>query len=161
MSVLSAKEIMEIIPHRQPFMLIDTVEELEPGIKAVAKKCVSYNEPYFAGHFPEGACYAGRADYRGAGADGCGGNFEPARVQRKDGLFCGNQFGEIQGQSDAGGCPDAGDENRKSERAHRRRRSESLCGRETGNERGAHICNRSVMFAFQCRGLKERHGLLG
>ena len=53
MSVLSAKEIMEIIPHRQPFMPIDTVEELEPGIKAVAKKCVSYNEPYFAGHFPE------------------------------------------------------------------------------------------------------------
>lgn len=53
MSVLSAKEIMEIIPHRQPFMLIDTVEELEPGVKAVAKKCVSYNEPYFAGHFPE------------------------------------------------------------------------------------------------------------
>lgn len=53
MSVLTAKEIMEIIPHRQPFMLIDTVEELEPGVKAVAKKCVSYNEPYFAGHFPK------------------------------------------------------------------------------------------------------------
>lgn len=52
MSVLNAKEIMEIIPHRQPFMLIDTIEELEPGVKAVAKKCVSYNEPYFAGHFP-------------------------------------------------------------------------------------------------------------
>ncbi len=53
MSVLSAKEIMEIIPHRQPFMLIDTIEELEPGIRAVARKCVSYNEPYFAGHFPD------------------------------------------------------------------------------------------------------------
>ncbi len=53
MSVLTAKQIMEIIPHRQPFMLIDTVEELEPGVKAVARKCVSYNEPYFAGHFPE------------------------------------------------------------------------------------------------------------
>ena len=52
MSVLSAKEIMEIIPHRQPFMLLDTIEELEPGVKAVAKKCVSYNEPFFAGHFP-------------------------------------------------------------------------------------------------------------
>lgn len=52
MSVLSAKEIMEIIPHRQPFMLIDTIEELESGVKAVGKKCVSYNEPYFAGHFP-------------------------------------------------------------------------------------------------------------
>ncbi|MGN0350853.1 MAG: 3-hydroxyacyl-ACP dehydratase FabZ [Roseburia sp.] len=52
MSKLTTKEIMEILPHRQPFLLIDTVEELEPGTRAVAKKCVSYNEPYFAGHFP-------------------------------------------------------------------------------------------------------------
>ncbi len=52
MSVLTTKEIMEIIPHRQPMLLIDTVEELEPGKRAVARKCVSYNEPYFAGHFP-------------------------------------------------------------------------------------------------------------
>ena len=43
---------MELIPHRQPMLLIDTVEELEAGVRAVAKKCVSYNEPYFAGHFP-------------------------------------------------------------------------------------------------------------
>ncbi len=52
MSLMTTKEIMEIIPHRQPFLLIDTIEELEPGVRAVAKKCVSYNEPYFAGHFP-------------------------------------------------------------------------------------------------------------
>ena len=52
MSVLTTREIMKIIPHRQPFLLIDTVEELEPGVRAVAKKCVTYNEPYFAGHFP-------------------------------------------------------------------------------------------------------------
>lgn len=52
MSLLTAKEIMEIIPHRQPFMLIDTIEEMEPGVRAVAKKCVSYNEPFFQGHFP-------------------------------------------------------------------------------------------------------------
>ena len=43
---------MEIIPHRQPFMLLDTVEELTPGSRALAKKCVAYNEPYFQGHFP-------------------------------------------------------------------------------------------------------------
>ena len=49
MSLLSTKEIMEIIPHRQPMLLIDTVEEMEVGVRAVAKKCVSYNEPYFAG----------------------------------------------------------------------------------------------------------------
>ena len=53
MSVLTTKEIMEIIPHRQPFLLVDTIEELEPGRRAVGKKCVTYNEPYFAGHFPQ------------------------------------------------------------------------------------------------------------
>ncbi len=52
MSLLTTKEIMDIIPHRQPMLLIDTIEELEPGVRAVGKKCVSYNEPYFAGHFP-------------------------------------------------------------------------------------------------------------
>ena len=52
MAVLTAKEIMEIIPHHQPFMLVDTIEELEEGRRAVGKKCVTYNEPFFAGHFP-------------------------------------------------------------------------------------------------------------
>ena len=51
--MLTAKEIMEIIPHRHPFLLIDTIEELEAGVKAVGKKCVTYNEPFFAGHFPQ------------------------------------------------------------------------------------------------------------
>lgn len=52
MSVYTTKEIMDIIPHRQPFLLVDTIEELEPGVRAVGKKCVTYNEPFFAGHFP-------------------------------------------------------------------------------------------------------------
>lgn len=52
MSVYTTKEIMDIIPHRQPFLLIDTIEELETGVKAIGKKCVSMNEPYFGGHFP-------------------------------------------------------------------------------------------------------------
>ncbi|MDO4512697.1 MAG: 3-hydroxyacyl-ACP dehydratase FabZ [Lachnospiraceae bacterium] len=52
MSVYTTKEIMEIIPHRTPFLLIDTIEELDPGVRALGKKCVSFNEPYFAGHFP-------------------------------------------------------------------------------------------------------------
>lgn len=50
---LTTKEIMEIIPHRHPFLLLDTIEELEVGVKAVGKKCVTYNEPFFAGHFPQ------------------------------------------------------------------------------------------------------------
>lgn len=52
MPILTTKEIMEIIPHRQPMLLIDTIEELESGKRGVGKKCVSFNEPYFAGHFP-------------------------------------------------------------------------------------------------------------
>ena len=52
MNSLNTKQIMEIIPHRQPMLLIDTIEELEPGKRGVGKKCVSFNEPYFAGHFP-------------------------------------------------------------------------------------------------------------
>lgn len=52
MSLMTTKEIMEIIPHRHPFLLIDTIEELEPGVRAVGTKCVSFVEPHFAGHFP-------------------------------------------------------------------------------------------------------------
>lgn len=50
--MLSTTEIMEIIPHRYPFLLVDTIEELEPGVKAVGKKNITMNEPYFQGHFP-------------------------------------------------------------------------------------------------------------
>lgn len=52
MAVHTTQEIMEILPHRHPFLLIDTIEELEPGKRAVGKKCVTFSEPYFAGHFP-------------------------------------------------------------------------------------------------------------
>ena len=47
MSVLNTQQIMDILPHRSPFLLIDTVEELEPGVKCVAKKNVTMNEPHF------------------------------------------------------------------------------------------------------------------
>jgi len=50
--MLTTKEIMDIIPHRHPFLLVDKIEELIPGVKAIGYKCVTYNEPYFAGHFP-------------------------------------------------------------------------------------------------------------
>ena len=50
---LDIKQIMEIIPHRQPFLLIDRVTEMVPGQSIKGYKNVSYNEPYFAGHFPQ------------------------------------------------------------------------------------------------------------
>jgi beta-hydroxyacyl-[acyl carrier protein] dehydratase FabZ len=48
-----AAEIMRIIPHRYPFLLIDRVLELEPGKRVVALKNVTANEPQFTGHFPD------------------------------------------------------------------------------------------------------------
>ncbi len=44
--------IMEIMPHRYPFLLVDRIEELEPGRRVVGYKNVSINEPFFQGHFP-------------------------------------------------------------------------------------------------------------
>lgn len=52
MSLMNNMQIMDVIPHRYPFLLIDTIEEIEEGTKAVGKKCVSANEPFFQGHFP-------------------------------------------------------------------------------------------------------------
>jgi 3-hydroxyacyl-[acyl-carrier-protein] dehydratase len=51
--MLNTKEIMEILPHRAPFLLVDQIATLEPGKRAVGYKGVTYNEPYFAGHFPQ------------------------------------------------------------------------------------------------------------
>ena len=50
--MLNIDEILKILPHRPPFLLIDRIDEMEPGKRAVGTKCVSFNEPYFAGHFP-------------------------------------------------------------------------------------------------------------
>jgi 3-hydroxyacyl-[acyl-carrier-protein] dehydratase len=49
---LEAAEIMRILPHRYPFLLVDRVVELDPGKRAVGIKQVSANEPQFTGHFP-------------------------------------------------------------------------------------------------------------
>ena len=52
---LNFEQIKEILPHRSPFLLIDRVTDLVPGESAEAVKCVSGNEPFFQGHFPEKA----------------------------------------------------------------------------------------------------------
>jgi 3-hydroxyacyl-[acyl-carrier-protein] dehydratase len=45
--------IRELIPHRYPFLLVDRIEEIEPGVRAVGTKNVTQNEPFFEGHFPD------------------------------------------------------------------------------------------------------------
>ena len=53
MKHLDIAEIQEIIPHRHPFLLLDYIEDYEPGEYAVGYKCVTYREDFFAGHFPQ------------------------------------------------------------------------------------------------------------
>ena len=52
-TVLNSEQIMGLLPHRYPFALVDRVLEHEPGVRAVAIKNVTLNEPQFQGHFPE------------------------------------------------------------------------------------------------------------
>ncbi|GFO70724.1 3-hydroxyacyl-[acyl-carrier-protein] dehydratase FabZ [Geomonas limicola] len=50
--MLDITQIMEILPHRYPFLMVDRVLEIEPGKRVVAIKNVTMNEPFFQGHFP-------------------------------------------------------------------------------------------------------------
>jgi beta-hydroxyacyl-ACP dehydratase FabZ len=49
---MDVNEIQKIIPHRYPFLLVDSIVELEPSKRIVGIKNVTFNEPFFAGHFP-------------------------------------------------------------------------------------------------------------
>ena len=52
MEPLDVRAIMALIPHRYPFLLVDRVVEMEEGRRIVALKNVTFNEPFFQGHFP-------------------------------------------------------------------------------------------------------------
>jgi 3-hydroxyacyl-[acyl-carrier-protein] dehydratase len=59
MSEMNIKQIMEYLPHRYPFLLVDRIVECEPGKRIVALKNVTMNEPFFTGHFPHYAVMPG------------------------------------------------------------------------------------------------------
>ncbi len=50
--MLNCSDIQKIIPHRYPFLLVDRIDEVVPGEKAIGYKNVTVNEPFFPGHFP-------------------------------------------------------------------------------------------------------------
>lgn len=50
--LMDVEAIQQILPHRPPFLLVDRVVAIEPGVRLVAWKSVTMNEPFFVGHFP-------------------------------------------------------------------------------------------------------------
>ena len=59
LNAMDIQDILEHLPHRYPFLLVDRVLECEPGKRLVALKNVSVNEPMFTGHFPERPIFPG------------------------------------------------------------------------------------------------------
>ncbi|WMJ21873.1 3-hydroxyacyl-ACP dehydratase FabZ [Paludicola sp. MB14-C6] len=53
MPLLTQEQIKEIIPHRDPFLLIDEIEEMEIGVRAIGKKMLTVDDYWFQGHFPQ------------------------------------------------------------------------------------------------------------
>ena len=58
-TVMTAEEVMEVLPHRYPFLLVDKIIDLKPGEYAVGVKNVTINDNFFPGHFPERAIMPG------------------------------------------------------------------------------------------------------
>lgn len=59
MSEIYLKNILKLLPHRYPFLLIDRVVDVEPGVRGRGIKNVTFNEPVFTGHFPENPVFPG------------------------------------------------------------------------------------------------------
>ena len=60
--MLEAKEILNYLPHRYPFLLVDRIVEIKGDEKIVGIKNVSFNEPFFQGHFSRSSSHAGCVD---------------------------------------------------------------------------------------------------
>ena len=68
---LNSDQIKAILPHRYPFLLIDRVTDYEPGAWAKSIKCVTINEPFFTGHFPDQSIMPGVLIIEALAQTGC------------------------------------------------------------------------------------------
>ncbi len=88
-SILDVNRIREIIPHRYPFLLIDRITYLEPGLKALGYKNVSTNEPFFQGHFPGNPIMPGVLIIEALAQLGCVSMLVKEEYKNMIGLFAG------------------------------------------------------------------------
>ena len=88
-TIIDVNKIREIIPHRYPFLLIDRITFIDPGIKAVGYKNVSTNEPFFQGHFPGNPIMPGVLIVEALAQLGCVAMLIKEEYKDKIGLFAG------------------------------------------------------------------------
>lgn len=87
--VYNKEQIMEIIPHRDPFLLIDEVNEIEPGKKVVATKYIKEDDFWFKGHFPDYPVTPGVLMIEMLAQSGCVAMLALPENKGKLGLFAG------------------------------------------------------------------------
>ena len=87
--IIDINKIREIIPHRYPFLLIDGITYLEPGLKAVGYKNITTNEPFFQGHFPGNPIMPGVLIVEALAQLGCVTMLAKEEYKNMIGLFAG------------------------------------------------------------------------
>ncbi len=94
---MGALEILKILPHRYPFLMLDKLillpregaTQIEPGMKVAGIKNVTFNEPYFQGHFPENPIMPGVMIVEALAQCACAGGLLLKENKGKLGLFTG------------------------------------------------------------------------
>lgn len=87
MKALNIEQIQEIIPHRHPFLLVDAIEDFEPGEFAVGYKCVTYREEFFPGTLSKESSDAGSSYFRGSGTGRCSRDLKCSGKSGEDRIF--------------------------------------------------------------------------